>query len=132
MVSAEEPSDHLTVLQRKHPPVVPAPGPTPLLVLLEQRGRSRRPRGHSLLLTLRSLQPRVVVEVGASVPAALGAARAVSRKSQGVRLLLLTVVVVVVMELLHGDRGSPAYYVVVSAKDVSVSFEEPFPLISKN
>ena len=74
MVSCE-PSYHLAVLQRQRPFMVPAPAPTPL-PLLEERRRPGWPRGESVLLTKRPLHllPRLVVEVGAAVPAALGAA----------------------------------------------------------
>ena len=118
MVSCE-PSDHLAVLQRQHPLIVPAPAPAPL-PLLEQRRRPRRPRGHSVILTLRPLLllllSCLVVEVRAAIPAALGAAGAVRRESQRVRLLV-AVVVMLVVELLHRDGRSPAHDVVIPAED---------------
>ena len=62
---------------------------------------------------------RLVVEVGAAVAAALGAARAVCRESKRVRLLHV-VVSVVVVELLHRDGCSPAHDVIVAAKRVHI------------
>ena len=61
--------------------------------------------------------PRLVVEVGAAVAAALGAARAVGRESERVRLLHV-VVSVAVVELLHRDGCSPAHDIVVPANRV--------------
>ena len=121
MVSGE-PSDHLAVLQRQHPLIVPAPAPAPL-PLLEQRRRPRRPRGRNVILTLRPLLlllllllPCLVVEVRAAIPAALGAAGAVRRESQRVRLLV-AVVGMLMVELLHRDGRSPAHDVVIPAED---------------
>ena len=62
---------------------------------------------------------RLVVEVGAAVAAALGAARAVRRESERVRLLHV-VVSVAVVELLHRDGCSPAHDVIVAAKRVHI------------
>ena len=62
---------------------------------------------------------RLVVEVGAAVAAALGAARAVRRESERVRLLHV-VVSVAVVELLHRDGCSPAHDVIVAAKRVDI------------
>ena len=63
---------------------------------------------------------RLVVEVGAAVAAALGAARAVRRESERVRLLHVVVVSVAVVELLHRDGCSPAHDVIVAAKRVHI------------
>ena len=67
-------------------------------------------------MALPLLRPRLVVEVGASIAAALRTARAVCREPQRVRLLLLLVIVVMAMlvvELLHRHGSTPTHHVVV-------------------